>query len=698
MSKKRNLAVLMAAATVATSVAPVFAAETTESLDGKTISAKDSAKLDQLKAEVKALLDVKFVNDKDLLLEEDYAGQSVYTINATVTLNGKTPTTPEIKTMRDLDRELASFSNENDTIVLNVTDKGHKEVNGKILDNEVKNYKYQDMQNLKSKNNDELKVALNAIDATDAPNAVTEVDRDANAIYVTLQNNSEKLVLKTGVAKTVYAETDVDGNVTGIKADGVVYKEDAYGNKLDKDGKITTDKEDYVILGFKEHKEKITDLDDPKTFTINNKDSVQSVNISEIYNNKLNKFTQEGNEVAKFIRDYNKEDGSSIEISLDENTKLVVKVPQNKNGIENKFTTLTITGTVNEIANLQKALDAVNTGAATTLDVDTLAGLNREATAVEVSKSLYTDGQADNVVLVSGHSIADGLAATPFAKTKKAPILLSGKDSISKDVMDEIDRVMKNKGTVYLVGGTSSLSTGIEKQLDAKFIDFERIAGTDRMSTSLKIAQAMVKDNDDANGFKGLKDIFVAGGYAEADAMSVAAVAAQGGSSNLTPGVDPILLTGKDGLTDEQTNWLNRQSLEKAYIAGGENSVSTSVSTVLKNTTSKVYRLAGDNRQGTNAKVIKEFYADADSSKLFVAKADNNGLVDALPAGVLAAKDEAPVVLANDDLSADQTAALKNIKAHLKIEEDKGNKVQAGYGIADKVWEAINKILDQKQD
>ncbi|MBO3446492.1 cell wall-binding repeat-containing protein, partial [Clostridium sp. CCUG 7971] len=56
------------------------------------------------------------------------------------------------------------------------------------------------------------------------------------------------------------------------------------------------------------------------------------------------------------------------------------------------------------------------------------------------------------------YAIADGLTATPFANAINAPVLLTDKNGISKEVMDEIERVMDNDGTVYLVGGESVLS------------------------------------------------------------------------------------------------------------------------------------------------------------------------------------------------------------------------------------------------
>lgn len=677
MNKKRNLAVLMAAATVATSVAPVFA-DTTTSLDGQEFSVKDSEKLAQFKKEIEVYFNTKYTTDKDLLDNEDNAGQSVYTISVSVDDKNTFDAVPN---MKELDKFIVNMDDKNDTISVKVEDKGHKEVDGKILDNQIKTYKSAEISDLVA-----LKAEIEALDGLDTTKGV---DFGKDTIVLSLLNNDEKLVLKQGAEKTVHIDPEDATLVVGEP----IYKEDEYGNKLDKDGAKAKDETEWVCLGFEKYKEPIkgSDLEDARTYDLTNEDIVESVKANELYNIDLGKLTQKGNDIAQFIEEYNSKSDAKIAKGADSTTtKLVIRVPGIISGVENKFSTLTITGTEKEIADLEKAL--FNTGAGAELKINTLAGLNREATSIEVSKEAFdTKGSAENVVLVSGYAIADGLAATPFAKAKTAPVLLTGKDKISDKVMDEIQRVKAANGKVYLVGGTNSLSTAIEDQLDSKYIKFERIAGADRADTSLKIAKKMVNDGDTT-----LKDLFVAGGYAEADAMSVAAVA----SSDLNTGkltadskVDPILLGDRNGLTKDQLTWLGRQdTISTTYIAGGENSVPASVTSSLNGISEKTYRLAGDNRQATNAEVLTEFYKEENLSTrtVYVAKSDNNGLVDALPAGVLAAIDKSPVILATDALNNNQDAALKAFTTS-KV-GNVANKTQIGNGIADKVWKAINDI------
>ena len=98
-------------------------------------------------------------------------------------------------------------------------------------------------------------------------------------------------------------------------------------------------------------------------------------------------------------------------------------------------------------------------------------------------------------------------------------------------------------------------------------------------------------------------------------------------------------------------------------------------------------RLSGDDRQGTNAAVIKEFATAENMKNLYVAKSDNQGLVDSLSAGVLAAQTNSPVVLATNSVNAEQQSVIKAKNPTIT------NKTQIGEGIAAQVWSTINNLF-----
>ena len=119
----------------------------------------------------------------------------------------------------------------------------------------------------------------------------------------------------------------------------------------------------------------------------------------------------------------------------------------------------------------------------------------------------------------------------------------------------------------------------------------------------------------------------------------------------------PIILSRKDKLNDDIYNWLKGESLNTAYIIGGQTVLSDTILNLVNGITSSDIsgnRLGGANRYDTNAIVIERFYGST-LNKVYASK--GVVLVDALTAGPIAALNNGPVVLCNNDL----TTAQKNI-------------------------------------
>ena len=677
MLKKRNMAVAMAAVTVATTVAPAFAG----TLDGTVVSSSNVEKMAELRTELKGYFDTKYSKDT-ADLNAATADTCTYTI--TVQKNGKGGFTP-LANIAAFDKLVANLKSD-EYIKVQVVDKGFKEVDGKIVDWKTIEYVNSDMAGVETA----AKALLRdkTLGNVDNPVIAVDVIDSKGTVSIKLANNDEPLVVKVGDAKLkLAAKTDA------------IYKTDEFGNALDKDGNITTKDADKVVLGFKKERDtnlvdKSINADDfdydstPKTFTVKygNVNEVE-LNASDLYETKIGRFTAEGNELVKFIKEYNAEAkrlGKKV-ITKDTFTSgdlsLTLNVPEKLDGITSRtagnYATIVVKGTKSEMEAFNNALGNNLDGSGAT--IKTLAGKNRQETALEVSKEKFTTVNATtNVVLVSDYATADGLTATPFANAVNAPILLTSKDGMSKEVMEEVERLTAQGGKVYLVGGDAVLSENIENQLDAKYIKHERIAGTSRQETSLEIAKRISKLSGNT-----ADRVFVTGGYAEADAMSIAGVAATKDVSD----VDPILLVGNEGLTASQAKWLKQEDIgTNAVIVGGDAKVSSNTEGQLADAiTGKIERIAGTNRQETNAKVINKFYTA--NTKVYVAKSDDKGLVDALPGGVAAAIDQAPVILATEDLHASQEAALKQLTG------TNTHKTQVGYGVAAQVWSKIKAIF-----
>ncbi|MGF3105057.1 cell wall-binding repeat-containing protein [Rossellomorea sp. DUT-2] len=265
-----------------------------------------------------------------------------------------------------------------------------------------------------------------------------------------------------------------------------------------------------------------------------------------------------------------------------------------------------------------------------------VSGLNREGTAIEVSKNLHKDGFADDhkyktVILSTGYNFPDSLSAGPLASAIDAPILPVGSNGkLSKEVLAEIERL--GAENVYILGGEGVVSADVFTQLNSISIDssdIERLE-TDGMPNRYGTNLAIVSKLQEL-GFKG-NGVFVATGKNFADALSAAAIA---GANDM-----PIVLTDGKGLSAEAKAILED---EKVYVLGGKSAVPESVVAEAKKVAVDVKVLSGVNRYGTLAAILGEFANSTD--KLYVASGKN--FPDALSAAPLVT-DNAGLLLLTD--------------------------------------------------
>jgi len=113
------------------------------------------------------------------------------------------------------------------------------------------------------------------------------------------------------------------------------------------------------------------------------------------------------------------------------------------------------------------------------LTTTSIAGTNRYATSVEVSKRAFPTG-ANAVVIATGENWPDALGGSALAGALGGPILLTRKTALPSEVAAEIGR-LKPKGAVIL-GSTAAVSAGVENALKAMFgADYvTRIGGANR--------------------------------------------------------------------------------------------------------------------------------------------------------------------------------------------------------------------------
>ncbi|KPI47746.1 ATP-binding protein [Clostridioides difficile] len=369
--------------------------------------------------------------------------------------------------------------------------------------------------------------------------------------------------------------------------------------------------------------------------------------------------------------------------------------------IANQDTPAKVVIKANKLKDLKDYVDDLKTYNNTYSNVVTVAGEDRIETAIELSSKYYnsddknaiTDDAVNNIVLVGSTSIVDGLVASPLASEKTAPLLLTSKDKLDSSVKSEIKRVMNLKSDtgintskkVYLAGGVNSISKDVENELKNMGLKVTRLSGEDRYETSLAIADEIGLDNDKA---------FVVGGTGLADAMSIAPVASQLKDGDATP---IVVVDGKaKEISDDAKSFLGTSDVD---IIGGKNSVSKEIEDSIDSATGKTPdRISGDDRQATNAEVLKEddYFTDGEVVNYFVAKdgsTKEDQLVDALAAAPIAGRfkeSPAPIILATDTLSSDQNVAVSKA-----VSKNGGtNLVQVGKGIASSVINKMKDLLD----
>lgn len=287
----------------------------------------------------------------------------------------------------------------------------------------------------------------------------------------------------------------------------------------------------------------------------------------------------------------------------------------------------------------------VNASAAE-VNTSTIGGNDRYETAIKISENGWSS--SDRAVLINGEKgLVDALTATPYAYAKNAPILITAQGKLTTSTKNRLSAM--NVKNVDIVGGVNSVSNQVVNDLKNMGITVNRISGASRYDTSLAVAKEVDKIQDVSeiavvNGDKGIPD-----------AVSVAAPAA---SKKM-----PILLAENGGLNSASKDFVNGESVSKSYVIGSSNSVSDSVMNSLPGTKT---RLGGADRHDTNAAVIKEFYTASSLSNVYVAKSgyvkNNDEIVDALAAGVLAAKNGNPVVLVGNSINSSQQTLLAGKK------------------------------------
>ena len=703
---KKKLSVVMAGAMLASSVSPVLAA---------TESEVDSSKLGSLVEKVYNKLTEKTFTEKTSKLDNDsLAGKSVYYVE----VNGVRQTQFDVKLdeagKATLKNELQEkFKSLSAGAKVEIYSEGFREDADKdVVDcttTEAPKYLVSDFAHTEEVKDRNGKV-IGWENAT--TKAIFKILNDANKNLVENSSNVVRVETSTDgkdVIK-VYFTSSVSAlegaNVSGspkvltLKEGEVTYNFNRIINLNNNEFALTSGVQAKQIKSFVKNTVSNKDIAKELIETIKITGTTHNYATTDLYDGLM--LTTEGHELLTLLKELDNTKGTSVAFEtldgrvINANSNVSLTAVNSEYGFVIKTKDAFNKETVYTIKGAKKQTEVLASWLNTRLaKVDILAGDNRYETAVSIAKEQVglagpsvgsTSNHVNKIVMVNGSSLVDGLSAAPLAakltagtgKYSKiaAPVLLTEADELPKATKLYLKELMANeligakeKATIHLVGGTTVLSRSLEKELEDLGFKVVRYNGANREETSLKVAEKVGMGN---------KEVFVVGAEGEADAMSIAGTASKNEA--------PIIVSKKGGLTYDALKALED---EKVTVIGGEASVSAKDFEAIKEEATAVRRIAGENRQATNAAIIKEFYNDANGIKVesvIVAKdgkGNKSALVDALTAANLGAHFNAPVVLATNSLSEDQIDAL-NLRA-----KSSKSLYQVGIGVERSVVETI---------
>ncbi|WP_304206724.1 cell wall-binding repeat-containing protein [Peptostreptococcus russellii] len=297
-----------------------------------------------------------------------------------------------------------------------------------------------------------------------------------------------------------------------------------------------------------------------------------------------------------------------------------------------------------------------------------IAGKDRVETSLKVAESVYPKG-TKTVILANKDKFTDVLVATPYSKTIKAPILYTDFNSVP----GEVSTVLKKLGVenIILIGGENTISKLQQRALEGMGYKTDRVDGVDRYDTAKLISEKMKKA-----GAKGVDNVIIASGEVFPDALSISPLALENEI--------PILLSNKDKLSSYTTKQLESLKIDRIYISGGVDTVSSIVESKLgAYTKQKITRFAGKDRFETSQLITKALRPKAKISVF----ASGEIFPDALVAGGLVDKYNAPIMLVKRDSLPD------SISSYVKDSKIINNLIVGGENsISNKVVEELEKL------
>ena len=259
-------------------------------------------------------------------------------------------------------------------------------------------------------------------------------------------------------------------------------------------------------------------------------------------------------------------------------------------------------------------------------DVVRISGSDRIATAISAAdqmKAVLGKSSFDAIIIANGDNFADALTGSFLANAKSAPILLYRAKGMEKNE-EYIQKNLSANGIIYILGGKSAVPESVEVRLIDAGYNVQRLEGTTRFETNLKILEAAGVKN---------QEILICTGWEYADSLSASATGL------------PIVMvnTTTNKLTDGQITFFQQYAGNQFTIIGGEGAVSKELEADIEAIVGEVDRVSGSIREETSVAIANRYFGTPDCALI----AFSRNFPDGLCGGPLAYAMKAPLLLVN---------------------------------------------------
>jgi putative cell wall-binding protein len=300
------------------------------------------------------------------------------------------------------------------------------------------------------------------------------------------------------------------------------------------------------------------------------------------------------------------------------------------------------------------------------------------APAAQADVSFWKLDDATGTYSSAGDVVVDasgGFTRGPLAPGTYAVWARSADVTIGSEWYQNARYFADRTDVVVEAGQTKTLN---DMTLKPRVFDINRIGGTDRFDTAVKITQAMYPTPAQEHPAV----VYVVNGYNYPDALAAGPAAIAAGGAVLPVGPTTV----PDGIVAE----VQRLNPDRILVVGGVNAVSAGVFDAIDAATggTPIARIGGATRYETGAAIVRDAFGKSASSKAIIATGAN--YPDALAADAAAGHLGAPVILVDGSASG-LAASTQSLLADLHVTDVliAGGAAAVSQGVADGLAAAL---------